>query len=97
MGCTLSINNERSDVFLGAENLHSWYFLGSRDLSRICFVLKECVFWEAYTSARKFFLGVRGSDIFLATCKYQKKCRERRRYNILICNHICNLIIHVRD
>lgn len=73
MGCTLSINNERSDVFLGAENLHSWYFLGSRDLSRICFILKECVFWGAYTSARKFFLGVRGSDIFFSNVQVPEK------------------------
>ena len=78
MGCTLSINNDGSDVLLEAENLHSWYFLGSRDLSRICFVLKECVFWGAYKSARKLFLGVRVSDNFFSKVRVPEKIQRKK-------------------
>ena len=72
-----------SDVFYWVENLHAWYFFGSRDLSRIFLGLKKI---------RIFFWVLSPSELFVSGFRCDKWIRkifirtffQRRVFRVLV-------------
>ena len=68
-----------SNVFFWVENLHAWYFFGSRDLSRIFLGLKkiQLFFWVLYLRANfssRVFVAISGSEKYSFKLYFSDVC-----------------------